>query len=150
MKKIKKILVEYILDRLSRWKLLLKKLGIGIGIFSAYSELLINLCGSGRFAVNLTNKFLLISVRNSDATQKNILKILKDKKTQLSKLLIDIGIFSAYSERLINRCGSGRLKKNTLYIDALGTTMHIINRGIVPNRKRLQAINTAICILFLL
>ena len=36
------------------------------------------------------------------------------------------------------------------FLTALGTTMHIINRGIVPNRKRLQAINTAICILFLL
>lgn len=36
------------------------------------------------------------------------------------------------------------------FLTALGTTMHIINRGIVPNRKRLQAINTAICILFIL
>ena len=143
MKKIKKIVVEYVLDRLSRWELLLKKLGLGIGIFSAYSKLLINLCGNGRFAENSTNKFLLVSVRNSDATQKNILKILKDKKTQLRKLLIDIGIFSVYSELLIKLCGSGRLKKNTRYLDALGTTMHIINRGIGSNHNRLQEINTA-------
>jgi len=143
MKKIKKIVVECILDRLSRWELLLYKLGIGIGIFSAYSELLINICGSGRFAENSANKFLLFPVRNSDATQKNILKILKDKKTQLRKLLIDIGIFSAYSSLFIEFCGSGRLKKNTLYLDALGTTMHIINRGIESNYNRLQEINTA-------
>ena len=43
-----------------------------------------------------------------------------------------------------------QLENALKFLTALGTTMHIINRGIVPNRKRLQAINTAICILFLL
>lgn len=166
MIKIIKILVEGILDQLSRWKLLLKKLGIDIRILSEYSSLLINLCGSGRLTNLLTNQTMLISVMNSYATQKNILKILKDKKTQQRKPLIDIRIFRGYKLPFINRWSSGRLKKNTLYIalgylvsvdknvlnskPAHGTTMHIINRGIVPNRKTLQAINTAICILFLL
>jgi hypothetical protein len=150
MKKIKKILVECILDGLSRWELLLYKLGIDIRILSEYSSHLINLCSKGRLTNNLTNKTTLFSVRNSGETQKNILKILKEKKTQLRKLLIDIGIFSEYALHFIKLSSKGRLKKNTLYIAALGTTMHIINRGIVPNRKRLQAINTAICILFLL
>jgi hypothetical protein len=149
MKKIREILVKCILDRLSRWELLLKKLGLGIGIFSAYSSRLVNLCGSGRLTKLLTHSFEFSSVRNSDATQKRVLKILKDKKTQLRKLLIDIGIFSAYSSPPIELGGSGRLKKNTLYLDAHGTTMHIINRGIVPNLNRLQEINTAKCIFFL-